>query len=103
MRILIAGLIAAYLSGTGTNAALAQQAPSATSPSALPVLVYKTKKDYSRQVAVTLSDDKSKIVSYPDPADCAAGWERLQPEQLHKGFLLDKRGLTRNVAFLKIT
>ena len=34
-----------------------------------PIIIYKTKSDYSQNVAVTLSDDKSKIISYPHPTD----------------------------------
>lgn len=32
-------------------------------------LIYKTKKDYTNLVPVLLSDDKTEIVSYPNPRD----------------------------------
>ena len=65
-----------------------------------PVVVYKTTKDYSKNVAVTLSEDKKKIVSYPAPSDVSA---RSYPTALHKGYWLDNRGISSNTAFLSIT
>ena len=71
---------------------------------ALPhVLVYKTKKDYRKYVAVELSADKKTVVSYPDPADVKTGGGYPLPVLLHKGYLLDKRGISRNTAFIKMT
>ncbi len=68
-----------------------------------PVIIYKTKKDYSDKVPVTLSDDKSKIISYPDSRDLIRNGELTLPVELHNGFLLDQRGIDRNVAFLSIS
>ena len=65
-----------------------------------PIVVYKTTKDYSKNVAVTLSEDKKTIVSYPAPSDVS---ERSYPTALCKGYLLDNRGITPNTAFLSIT
>jgi hypothetical protein len=71
---------------------------------ALPhVLVYKTKANYRNQVPVLLSDDKSKIVSYPGPGDLKTGGALALPVLLHKGYLLDKRGIGPNSAFTKYT
>ena len=66
-------------------------------------LVYKTKADYRNLVPVELSDDKSKIISYPDPHDVKAGGGRLLPTKLHKGYLLDNRGIGANTAFINMT
>lgn len=79
----------------------------ATTPqfvSALPhIVIYKTTKDYSHNVPVMLSEDKSQIVSYPDPSDLFFGENLALPTQLHNSYLLDNRGINKNVAFLKYT
>ena len=66
-------------------------------------IVYKTKADYSKYVPVTLSDDKTKIVSYPAPQDVFYQGKLAVPTQLCHGYLLDNRGIMPNSAFLKIT
>ncbi len=66
-------------------------------------LVYKTKNDYSNLVPVMLSDDKTEIVSYPHPNDLKVGSGYPLPTFLNKGYLLDNRGIGKNVAFLKLT
>lgn len=68
-----------------------------------PALVYKTKINYNNQVPVILSEDKSKIVAYPDPSDIRMGNDFPYPTVLNNGYLLDNRGIGKNVAFLKIT
>jgi hypothetical protein len=71
---------------------------------ALPhLIVYKTKKDYRQYVPVQLSADKKTVVSYPDTADVKTGSGYPLPVILHKGYLLDKRGVDTNTAFIKIT
>lgn len=66
-------------------------------------LVYKTKKDYYNLVPVILSEDKSQIISYPHKSDLIVGSEYSLPTILHRGYLLDNRGISKNVAFLKLT
>ncbi len=66
-------------------------------------LVYKTKKNYSNLVPILLSDDKTEIVSYPHPNDLIVGSEYPLPTILQNGYLLDNRGIAKNVAFLKFT
>lgn len=66
-------------------------------------IIYKTKKDYSQLVPVTLSDDKSQIVSYPHPSDLKTDDGLATPSKLNKGYWLDNRGINKNVAFLKLT
>jgi hypothetical protein len=68
-----------------------------------PVLVYKTKADYNNFVPVILSDDKASIINYPHPQDLRTGSGYPLPVFLNKGYLLDKRGIGKNVAFIKIT
>ena len=82
------------------------QAPSATmSPvkALAPVIVYKTKADYSRLVPVTLNATGDKIVSYPAPSDVYTDGILAIPVKLHKGYLLDKRGIHPNTAFTSYT
>jgi hypothetical protein len=66
-------------------------------------IVYKTKKDYYMNVPVILSDDKSKIVSYPGIKDIYYKGEFAYPSKLENGYLLDNRGINENVAFLEFT
>ena len=67
------------------------------------VVIYKTKKDYSQNVPVGLSEDKMKIVSYPAISDVKIGGKYPYPTQLEDGYLLDNRGISQNVAFLSYT
>lgn len=73
---------------------------SAPSP---PCLIYKTKSDYSKNIPVILSDDKTVIVSYPDVKDVYYKGILAYPTVLNNGFLLDNRGIGPNVAFLTFT
>lgn len=68
-----------------------------------PVIIYKTKNDYSRNVPVILSEDKSKIISFPAQSDIKKGGEFVYPTQLADGYLLDNRGINQNAAFLRFT
>lgn len=81
-----------------------QEAPSAAEhkgAAALPyAMVYRTRADYSNNVPVTLSADGERILSYPDPRDLTS---RAIPLALHKGYLLDRRGISVNTAFLDYT
>ena len=74
------------------------------SSGALPhVIIYKTKLKYRDLVPVTLSKDKKTITSYPGPDDVKTGSGYALPVLLHKGYLLDRRGIGVNSAFLKYT
>lgn len=68
-----------------------------------PVVIYKTTKDYSRHVPVGLSEDGTRIVSYPAVSDVKSGNRYPYPTPLEDGYLLDNRGIGRNVAFLSYT
>ena len=65
--------------------------------------LYKTKGDFNKLVPVVLSDDKAKIISYPHPRDVYYKGELAYPTVLEDGYLLDNRGISLNVAFLKVT
>ncbi len=68
-----------------------------------PTIIYKTKKDYNQLVPVILSEDKSTIVSYPHPSDVLINGKFPYPTPLENGYLLDNRGINKNVAFLNMT
>lgn len=65
-----------------------------------PVYVYKTTNNYFNNVPITLSQDKSKIVSYPSKDDVKIGTAFTTPTKLVKGYLLDNRGINANTVFL---
>ncbi|MDO9152932.1 MAG: hypothetical protein Q7U47_04365, partial [Paludibacter sp.] len=71
-------------------------------PSA-PAVIYKTMKDYSDYVPVIMNEDRTKIISYPDPIDLIFEGKLAKPTTLNKGYLLDNRGINENVVFLKFT
>ncbi len=68
-----------------------------------PVIIYKTRNDYSKNVPVILSEDKSKIISFPAQSDLKKEGEFVYPSQLENGYLLDNRGINQNAAFLRFT
>jgi len=73
-------------------------------PAALqPTLVYKTNKDYSRNIPVIMNAEKTDIISYPAPSDVYFRGTLAYPTQLEDGYLLDNRGIGPNVAFLDYT
>jgi hypothetical protein len=67
-----------------------------------PTIVYKTRQNYNNLIPVLLSEDKRKIISYPSPEDVNRQ-EHLLPSQLQNGYLLDNKGINKNVAFLKMS
>lgn len=78
---------------------------SAVKPASRPgpqAIIYKTSGDYNNNVPVILNDEKTKIVSFPDPADLRRGGELTLPDELANGFLLDNRGINEHVAFLSL-
>lgn len=68
-----------------------------------PVIIYKTNGDFYQNVPVMLSDDKKEIVSFPDIKDVYYAGKLAYPTRLSNGYLLDNRGIGKNVAFLKYT
>lgn len=67
------------------------------------VIIYKTTADYTNNVPVTLSEDKTEITSYPGIKDIFYKGEFAYPTKLNNGYLLDNRGIDQNVAFLNYT
>jgi hypothetical protein len=68
-----------------------------------PIIIYKTSKDYFKNVPVSLSDDKNSVVSFPDIYDVFYNGELAYPTKLARGYLLDNRGIGPNSAFLSYT
>lgn len=66
-------------------------------------IVYKTKADYFKNVPVILNDEKNMVLTYPAKEDLKRGDEYQYPVKLKDGWLLDKRGININVAFLNIS
>lgn len=68
-----------------------------------PCIFYKTRADYRMNVPVILSEDKTRIVSYPDVIDIRNQGGAAYPSELVNGYLLDNRGIGPTVAFLSYT
>jgi hypothetical protein len=66
-------------------------------------VIYKTKVNYNNFVPVALSDSKTEVVSFPAPSDLIINGELQTPLTLHDGYLLDRRGIWKNIAFIKMT
>jgi hypothetical protein len=77
--------------------------PGTVSISSPSCLVYRTRKDYSVNVPVLLSADRSSIVSYPDIKDIYFNGTLSVPVRLTDGYYLDNRGIGPGVAFLSYT
>lgn len=67
------------------------------------VIIYQTSKDYSKLVPIILSEDKKSVESYPDIKDIYFNGILAYPTQLHKGYWLDNRGISVNVAFINLS
>lgn len=88
---------------TNTQVTMVQQPPTVVvdrQQAGPPVIIYKTTRDYSRNVPVMLDADGTKIVSYPAVSDVRS---LPYPTPLADGYLLDNRGIGQHVAFLSYT
>lgn len=68
-----------------------------------PVIIYRTKADYSQYVPVRLSEDGSRITVYPAPSDILHGDEYRYPVALEDGYYWDRQGVGPTTAFLSIS
>lgn len=106
--ILLSGLIAGFLMSCSTGRRSASKSDPTGAfltlwlPSA-PAVVYKTKGDYIDLVPVIMNDDRTRIISWPDPSDLISQGKLMKPFKLKDGYLLDNRGINENVAFLNIS
>ena len=67
------------------------------------VIIFKTKSDFYYNVPIIISDNKNEIISYPHPSDLTIEKKLRLPIKLINGFLLDNRGISKNIAFIKLT
>ena len=68
-----------------------------------PSIIYKTRRDYSDKVPVTLSEDRTMIISYPHPKDLYYLGQPSTPVKLRGGYLLDNRGIGVYTCFIDMT
>ena len=66
-------------------------------------IIYKTRANYNNLVPILLSKDKTEIISYPHPTDLIVGGRYSLPTILNKDYLLDNRGINKDVVFIKMT
>ena len=64
------------------------------------VIIYKTRKNYSNNIPIVLSQDKRQIISFPSPSDIKT---ILKPKKLKKGYFLDNFGISRNTVFISLS
>jgi hypothetical protein len=67
------------------------------------IIIYKTKADYFLNIPVGMSADKKTINSYPAIQDIYTNGKLAFPTKLKDGFLLDNRGISPEVAFIRLT
>lgn len=99
MRIAVISLALLFAYSQAVSQELKGRTPAATAR----IIVYKTKGNYNNLVPVSMSEDGKKITSYPAPTDLRSGKSYRTPTKLNKGYLLDNKGINKNVAFLKLT
>jgi hypothetical protein len=100
LTIIVATLI---VSGCKQTSETHRQIPETNSMLPKPVIVYKTKKNYQNLVPIGLNQEKTQVVHYPHPADLKAGDSFRYPVSLENGYMLDRKGISPSVAFLKLT
>lgn len=66
-------------------------------------MIYKTIADFYENIPVIMDDEKNEIISYPSPSDIYYNDKLSKPSKLKNGYLLDKRGINKNVVFLTYT
>lgn len=66
-------------------------------------VVYKTSRDYTDRVPVTMNETRTAIISFPDPSDLKSADGYAKPLALQGGYLLDRRGVNAQTAFLDYT
>ncbi len=101
--IALAGSLAACCGKKDVAQSTGASPTGAEAAAAFRTLVYRTKTDHRDHVPVLLSDDRSRIVSYPHPKDLRVAGGYPVPTALGQDYLLDNRGIGLNVAFLDMT
>lgn len=98
--LLLSGLILSCSSAKKAESKKTDPMEKITGPT---VIIYQTKKDYSKLVPIILSEDKKSIESYPGIKDVYMGNSLAYPTRLHNNYWLDNRGINLNVAFISLT
>jgi hypothetical protein len=98
--ILISYSIVCFIGCTTQGKLQGEASKTSVSMALPPVIVYKTRKDYNKNVAIQLSEDKKRITGYPHPYDVS---EKSYPTPLKNGYMLDNRGIGKNTAFISMT
>jgi hypothetical protein len=69
----------------------------------VPLIIYKTKGDYSNNVPIILNAKKDKLISYPAPKDVYYNGKLAIPEKLKLGYYLDNMGISINTVYTSYT
>lgn len=103
IRVLIFFTATLFLS-CGTSKKRESNQMNTTSSNLLPpVYVYKTKKNFSKLLPVTLSPDKKEIIGYPHPKDVVNDSSYNYPSKLFGDYWIDRIGINVNTGYLNIT
>ncbi|MCK5824123.1 MAG: hypothetical protein KAG96_01820 [Ichthyobacteriaceae bacterium] len=68
-----------------------------------PLVIYKTKADYSNNVPVVMDSSKTKIISYPSMRDVLYNGKVVSPISLKENYLLDNLGVNTNSVYTSYT
>lgn len=105
--LIITGILLSSITGCNRKSTASNETsdykPAIATEAGPPVIIYKTKANYDENIPVILSADKKEIISYPAITDIYYKGAFAVPTQLGNGFLLDRRGINENVAFLSMT
>lgn len=66
------------------------------------VIIYKTRYNYYNFVPITMNKEKTEIMSYPAKEDLILDSMFTLPVPLEGGYMLDKRGINSQSAFLNM-
>lgn len=68
-----------------------------------PQIIYKTTQDFSNNVPIQMNSERTKITGFPAPLDLSVNGELQTPIALEKGYYYDRRGISTNTVFIKMT
>lgn len=68
-----------------------------------PQIIYKTKQDFSQNVPISMNKERTKITGFPAPSDIIINGVLQTPIQLEDGYFYDRRGISNNTVFIKLT
>jgi hypothetical protein len=68
-----------------------------------PMVIYKTRSDYSQFVPVRMNAGRTEIIEVPHPSDFIYRGRLAFPVALNQGYWIDNQGITPDVAYLRFT